>query len=62
MTDEELRQIPLRLRGHAKWLRNHRASPRTYHDPLPMVPDELDKMAGEIEALYAHLTQQETGK
>lgn len=56
--DEEFRQISLALRGHAKWLRNYREAPRTYHDPLPMVPDELDRIANEVEALYESLNRQ----
>ena len=33
------------LRGYAKWLREHRSDPDKYHDPLPMVPDQLDRIA-----------------
>lgn len=44
-------QIPLGLRGHAKWLRNYRNSPSAYLDPLPTVPDALDGIADDIQEL-----------
>ena len=52
MTNEELRQTVESLHGHAKWLRNYRESPRTYHDPLPMVPNELDRIADRLNAMH----------
>jgi hypothetical protein len=51
MDGEELRQTIAALHGHAEWLRNYRESPKTYLDPLPMVPDELDRIADRLQQL-----------
>lgn len=59
MTDEKIRQIPLRLRGYAKWLRYYRESPTTYQDPLPTIPDELDEIADAIQGLIQQFGKQE---
>ena len=45
MTDDELGQTIAALRGHAKWLRNYAENPKEYYNPIPMTPDELDKIA-----------------
>lgn len=58
MDNEELRQMIESMRGHAKWIRNHRAKPDKYHDPSLTVPTELERMADRLTSL----TQQETSK
>lgn len=51
MNEEELRQIVAALRGHAKWLRNYAEDPKKYHNPIPMTPDELDRIAERLATL-----------
>jgi hypothetical protein len=41
----------LALRGHAKWLRNYDKDPKKYHKPIPMTPDQLDKIADQLNDL-----------
>lgn len=39
------------LRGHATWLRNYAKDPKKYHNPVPMTPDELDRIAQRLSKL-----------
>lgn len=48
MDVDELGQIIAALHGHAKWLRNYAAKPREYINPVPMTPDELDRIADRL--------------
>lgn len=57
MTENELQQTVAALHGHAEWLRNYRASPRTYHDPLIIVPDQLDQIADRLNTIIGHQQQ-----
>lgn len=50
---DDIGQFAAALHVYAKWLRNHRESPKTYHDPLPIVPDELDRIADSLGQLRA---------
>jgi len=52
---EELRQIIIALRGHATWLRNYVRNPRQYYSPIPMTPDELDRIANRLSLLLTEL-------
>lgn len=51
MDEEELRQIVAALRGHARWLRNYAEDPKKYYNPIPMTPDELDRIAERLASL-----------
>lgn len=51
MNDNEFWNIIQALQGHAKWLRNYDADPKKYHNPVPMTPDQLDKIAERLSTL-----------
>lgn len=50
MTRSDLWNMAEALRGYAVWFRNHRKDPEKYHDPLPMMPNELERMADRTES------------
>lgn len=59
MDNEELRQMIESLRGHARWIRNHRTRPDKYHDPSLTVPNELERMADRLATLNQQFQHKE---